>query len=259
MYKFSIGVMLLLFSNITQSQSSYPRIYFEVGYNYQQTKMQQYNNHLNLIETDVFKLDEHLESVNSLSLALKYKPKSIFDLGLYLEKQSQTLDRYPMQKKLNPDLTVTYVEGYHKNQINSCNIGVSATIYVNQLLKLKYHNEFFKRLDFGLELKGGVGFSKYFSETHYATFSPIGIGSATRKANGFQGQLGFNFEYSYIKTPIISSIGIRIGYQFYNTSILENQLGYKWGDQKYEWSSAEEPINLDFSGIYYGIYLKIGK
>lgn len=257
MSQISIVVLLLLFSNVAQSQNDYPQIYFEVGYNYQQTKMKQYNNHIDLIETDIFKLDEHLGSVNSLMLALKYKPKLIFDFGIYLEKQSQTLDRYPMQKQLNPDLTVTYVEGYHKNQINSWNVGVSATLYFNQFFK--FHNDLFKRIKFGLELKGGVGFSKYFSQTHYTTFSPVGIGSVTRKANGFQGQLGFNFEYSFIKSPIISNIGIRIGYQFYNTSTLENQLGYKWGDQEYEWSSAEEPVNLDFSGIYYGIYLKIGK
>lgn len=258
MIRLIIGILLIVhFSVSVVGQNNYPKIFFEVGYSHQQTKMENFNNHLDLIENDVFKLNDYLESVNNVQIVLRYKPKPIFDFGIYGGRQAVLLESFPLQKKLNPDLTVTNVEGYHKNQIESWSLGLVATVYFDQFLRS--HDKLFERVNLGMELLGGIGFSSYFLETHFVTFSPIGISSATRKSQGFQGQLGFIVEYDFVRNPLIGIIGLRVGYQFYATSTLENRLGYKWGDQNYDWTSADSEVNLDFSGIYYGVYLKFGK
>lgn len=250
-------VVLLVLSNIAISQEGYPKISLELGYNYQRTDMTKFNHHLDLIKTDVFKLDDRLDYVNNFKLAIKVKPISLFDFGVYFGNQQITVERFPIQKKLNPDLTTTDVLGYHKNKITSLDIGFASTLYLDHFFK--NDNRILEKIYFGLDIQVGIGFSKYYSETHYNTFFPTSVGSAIRKADGFQGQVGLSFEYSFFKVPFITALGVRLGYQFYNTSSLEDRFGIKWGDSNYEWTSADEEINLDFSGIYYGVYLKIGK
>jgi|SRR5690554_175450 len=250
-------VVLLVLSNIAISQEGYPKISFELGYNHQHTDMTKFNHHLDLIKTDLVKLDNRINYVNNYTLEIKVKPISLFDFGLYFGHQQITLERFPIQKKLNPDLTTTDVQGYHNNKITSLDIGIASTLYLNHFFKID--NKIFREINFGLDIQAGIGFSKYYSETHVATFNPMNVSAAIRKANGFQGQAGLSFEYPFFKVPFITSLGVRVGYQFYNTSSLEDRFGVKWGDSNYEWTSADEEINLNFSGIYYGVFLKIGK
>lgn len=257
MMKYFFTLTLILISYHTFSQSNYPKILLDIGYNYQMTKMEEFNNHLDLIETDVFKLDNHLNNVNNLRIAMKFQPIGFMAFGVYFGKQFNKLERFPIQKKLNPDLTVTNIEGYHKNEIDSKDMGIVLNLYFDYFLTKR--RDFFKKSNFSLELQFGIGYSKYYSESHYVTFEPISIGSARRQACGFQSGIGLGYEYSIIEKPFICSIGIRIGYQLYTSSTLEDDMGVKWGDPDYSWTSANKEINLDFSGFYYGIYLKIGK
>src|SRR5690554_2715361 len=203
-------VVLLVLSNIAISQEGYPKISFELGYNHQHTDMTKFNHHLDLIKTDLVKLDNRINYVNNYTLEIKVKPISLFDFGLYFGHQQITLERFPIQKKLNPDLTTTDVQGYYKNEITSLDIGFVSTFYLSHFLK--NDNRLLKNFDFGLDFQVGIGFSKYYSEAQINTFSPTNISIGIRKADGFQGQVGLSFEYSFFKVPFITALGVRLGY-----------------------------------------------
>src|SRR5690554_4322813 len=74
-------VVLLVLSNIAISQEGYPKISFELGYNHQHTDMTKFNHHLDLIKTDLVKLDNRINYVNNYTLEIKVKPISLFDFG----------------------------------------------------------------------------------------------------------------------------------------------------------------------------------
>jgi hypothetical protein len=74
------------------------------------------------------------------------------------------------------------------------------------------------------------------------------------KSTGFQGKTELNIGYRFGKT-IFTDVGFNVGYQFFKTSSVKNYAG----SNIYPDNDGKRTVNLDFSGLYYGIYLKIGK
>jgi predicted AAA+ superfamily ATPase len=132
-------------------------------------------------------------------------------------------------------------------------LGISNCWYISHLLKFKEkENKILNRFHIGLELNAGIGFSRAsldFRDTEL-------VGGSTYNyfiSRDFQSQVGLKFEYDYLKSPIISSIGLKVGYQYFNTQTLKDRNGENWFVQ------GNTPINLNFSGVFGMLYLVIGK
>ena len=66
-------------------------------------------------------------------------------------------------------------------------------------------------------------------------------------------KIAIKYEYEYLNSPIIGSIGISVGYQYFVTNKLKDKYIEEWQVKN------SEAINLDFSGFYYSIYIIFGK
>ena len=102
-----------------------------------------------------------------------------------------------------------------------------------------------------MELNAGIGFSRASLDFR----DPELIGGSTYNyfmSRDFQGQANLKFEYDYLKSPVISSIGLKFGYQYFNTHTLKDRNGENWVVQN-------TLINLNFSGVFGMVYLGVGK
>lgn len=199
-------------------------------------------------------LEGGISSGQQYSLSLKYQPIGLFDIGIYGNYQfGQT--NGGSQIILTDEFGVP--TGSYKTDLSvrlqSIGAGISTTWYVSHILKLhEKESSFLQRFHFGLILNGGVGFSRSIIDLRdpmYPQFSAYNYYSST----DFQGQIGLMAEYDITKNPIITSIGIKGGYQLQMTNTLKDRQGNDWV------VLGEYPVTLDFSGFFGAIYLKIGK
>jgi hypothetical protein len=119
------------------------------------------------------------------------------------------------------------------------------------LLKPKSENIFIHGFQYGPEFNIGYGFGNFIM--HSAIPSENIYGEFLFKANGMKYQFGFRSEYTFGLNSSLVSLGFAFGYQLFKTSDLkrysgDNLIGF-----------GESTPNLDFSGWYYGVYLKFGK
>ena len=62
-----------------------------------------------------------------------------------------------------------------------------------------------------------------------------------------------SFSYRLIDKQVFSAIGIHVGYQFLASGIIHDRI-----DRTMDLSNGTS-VNLDFSGVYFGVNLTIGK
>ena len=109
------------------------------------------------------------------------------------------------------------------------------------------------RLHFGVELNAGIGFSKISSDLQ----PPHGVAEKKEylsyNSQDFQGKIGLKVEYDITKSLFFTTIGFKGGYQYFTTKAVKDRLDNEWN------VNNKHPISLDFSGVYFGIYLKVGK
>lgn len=257
MIRIFIGIILLSFSLALKAQNSLSKIFFEVGYSQQNVKMENLNRYF--IDSFAFKINDlssHIEKGQNIYIKFKIRPKSFFDIGVFIETQSSKVTSKPILKTLDEDLNLIMTEGLYSLAIRSTNIGIANTWYLNQILRFNRENKFLDRLDFGLDALLGIGLPYVVSEFHNTAVKPISISQSKWYSKDLFGKIGISLEYYFLKKTIFSSLGLKAGYQFYKTKTLTNRLGRNWEAPEY---AVYKPINLDFSGLYYGIYLKIGK
>ncbi|MCH2199208.1 MAG: hypothetical protein MK081_10535 [Flavobacteriales bacterium] len=68
-----------------------------------------------------------------------------------------------------------------------------------------------------------------------------------------QGTAGFKHVLDLINNSLISNLGIRTDYQYFQTQTVNTRVNTEWIVLE------EHPISLDFSWVYVGILLGIGK
>lgn len=247
-------IIALVFSVFSHSQEN--KLSFEFGYGINSYSMGK----LNEFYIDSFALKSHnnilqdyVKTGQQFRLGINYKPNELFDFGLYSGYQYGN-------SKFKPSITETDDYGFpikehcgtSELRTEAIAVGINASWYIDGLLKWNERESILNRFHFGLELNGGIGFSKVIANFRYPTL-PIASSYNFFTSKDFQGQLGVKAEYDFTKSPIFTTLGIRLGYQFYKTQNVKDRFGENWEvDGKY-------PINLDFSGFYFGTYLKIGK
>jgi hypothetical protein len=198
-------------------------------------------------------LQEHIKSGQQFRLGINYKPVGLFDFGLYGSYQYGNSKSRPLLTETDEfGWPIKEHRGSFELRTEAISVGVNTTWYVSHLLKFQDKENTLNRFHFGIELNGGVGFSKAVADMRYETY-PIGSFYEYFTSRDFQGQVGLKAEYDFTKSPVFTALGIRFGYQYFRTKTVKDRLGRDWE------VLGQYPINLDFSGFYFGTYLKLGR
>jgi len=238
------------------AQENKNRLSFEFGYGingYSMGKLNEFYIDSFAAKPNVAVLKDKITTGQQFRLGLYYKPIGLFDFGLYGSYQyGNSKNGLSLTETNEFGLTVQEHIGTFKSRTEAISAGISTTWYISHLLKFQKKQNFLSRLHIGVELNGGIGFSKIIFDTRFPTLEQT-FYDANFSSQDFQGQGGIKVEYDFTKSPIFTTLGIRFGYQYFRTQTLKDRLNRDWV------VNGQHPINLDFSGLYFGTYLKIGK
>lgn len=258
MKKYLLIISFFAFVFESNAQNADDRLSVEFGYginSYSMSKLNKYYIDSFAALPNVSLLKNKITSGQNFNLVLKYNPTKLFDVGFYGSYQYGNSRYSPTAIETN-DFGVPIKQhfGNYELRTEAIGVGISGCIYLSQLLKLEEKkSKILKRIHFGIELNGGIGFTRVIADMRYQTL-PSANYYEFFTTRDFQGQSGLNIEYDFIKSSLISSIGFRGGYQYFKTKTVSDRLDRNW-----EVGSNKQPINLDFSGFYIGTYLKISK
>lgn len=240
-------LVIINWSNLLLSQER-ETISFDFSYGLNGYKMEHLNEFYidslaSTPENDIFR--DYVKKGQYFKLSVNYKPISWLEVGGYGSYQFSRLKSYHWEKHFGED-----VKNLSILRTEALSFGVGSTFYFSNLFRNK---EKFNRLHIGVELNGGLSFLSIIN----INIIPAEFNSQKKQKytpkNQFQGQAGIKIEYDFTQTPIFTTLGLRAGYQFLKSGTVRDAAGQEWLiNDKY-------PINLDFSGFYFGVYLKIGK
>lgn len=233
----------------SKAQDSIPRLNFQFGVNHHHFEMDTVNNFIDAaINASVKLLDTRIETGTCYNFKLGYNFTTYFDLGVFGSFQigkSEYKPLYPMGN--NPP-----VEGFYSIKTDNLNAGLYSTLWLSSILH-KPTNSIFARLKYGLSTN--IGYAR--GNFRQLTYVPINEFAVSRyrvfSNESLLYQIELKSEYLLTKKHLFSSIGFNIGYQWFKTDYVKTQLGEN------ELSNGGTKIMLDFSGFYYGIYLKLAR
>src|SRR5690554_1921817 len=253
-YKIFILTFLLApFCSISQVKNN--NINFSIGYGINTYSM----GSLNQFYVDSFAmlptvdlLQNHIKKGELFYVNFSFQPNNHFDIGVNGSYQYGKSNSKPIFTETDDyGFPIKDHCGSFNLQTEAISVGISGTWYIDALLKWQEKENALNRFHFGVEVNGGIGFSKAIIDMSYPTI-PEGSFYEFFTSKDFQGQIGLEAEYDITQSPIFTTLGIRLGYQYFRTKPLINR-------NKITWEVNNEKINLDFSGFYFGTYLKIGK
>lgn len=202
---------------------------------------------------DVGLLKDNIKYGQHYQLSINYRPIGLFDLGIYGSYQfGNSKSTYDLIEIDDSGFPVKIHPSNYNLKTDALGAGIATSWYISHLLKFHKKENALNRLHLGIELNGGVGFSKVATDIRVPSF-PMASVYEFFDSKDFQGQVGMKIEYDLTKTPLYTTLGIRFGYQFFKTKTVRNRYDSEW------LVLGQYPINLDFSGIYGAVYLKIGK
>lgn len=251
-----ITFLLLLFSTVTFAQIPFQQLSIEPSYSLASYSMKSINEHF--IESYAQKfnlLDKTIHSGQQFGLNLNYRVNGLFNVGVY--------GMYQFGKSNGKNI-MTYTDDFgNPTQTVECNCyelkteslgtGISSTWYISYLLGFQdKDSSFLSKTHLGIDFNVGMAFSKAIIDTRFQNFTDASNYDFFNSQD-FQGQIGVRFEYEFAQKPFISSVGIKTGYNYLRTKKLKDRLGQDWI------VADEKPIHLDFSGFYFGVFLKIGR
>lgn len=233
----------------SQAQDSIHRLNFQFGVNHHHFEMDTVNNFVDAaINASVKLLDTRIETGISYNFKLGYNFTTYFEIGVFGSFQtgkSEYNPLYPMGN--NPS-----VEGFYSVKTDNLNAGFYSTLWLSSILH-KPKNSIFARLKYGLSTN--IGYAR--GNFRQLTYIPINEFAVSRYRVFYNESLLYQIElkteYLLTKKHLFSSIGFNMGYQGFKTDYVKTQLGEN------ELSNGGTKIMLDFSGFYYGIYLKLAR
>jgi hypothetical protein len=239
------------------AQENENKLSFEFGYGingYAMDKLNEFYIDSFAMKPHINLLQEKITSGHHYRLGVNYKPIGLFDIGIYGSYQYGNSTSKPLFTEINEfGWPVQEHRGSFEFRTEAIGIGLTTTWYASHLLKLHEKENTLNRFHLGIEINGGIGFSKAIIDLRFPTI-PIASFYDYFHSRDFQGQAGLKAEYYFTKSPIFTTLGIRFGYQYFKTKTVKDRLDRDW-----EVLEQQIPINLDFSGIYFGTYLKLGR
>jgi hypothetical protein len=248
-------IAILLLYGQTMAQDNKNRLSFDFGYSinsYSMGKLNEFYIDSFAFQPNINLLQNKITKGQQYRLGLNYQPTGLFDVGIYGNYQFGNSTSNPLITQTDDwGFPIQEHRGNFELRTEAFGIGVSTTWYITHLLKFQEKDNTLNRLHIGIELNGGVGYSKAILDLRFETLSFASYNDFNSR--DFQGQAGLKVEYDFTKNPIFTTLGIRAGYQYFRTRTIKDRLDKEWV------VLDTYPINLDFSGLYLGAYLKLGK
>ncbi len=254
--KHIIIVLMIISSYTVKAQQNKQALSAEFGYGingYSMGKLNEFYIDSFAMKPQINVLQDYIKSGQQFRLGINYKPMGLFDFGFYGSYQYGNSTSKPLITETDEwGWPIKEHRGSFELRTEAISVGIHTTWYVSHLLKFQEKENTLNRFHFGIELNGGIGFSKAIADIRYETF-PIASTYDFFNSRDFQGQLGLKAEFDFTKSPLFTTLGIRFGYQYFRTKTVKDRLGRDWE------VLGQFPINLDFSGFYFGTYLKLGR
>ena len=247
-------VLFLTVNTVFVYSQNNDKLSFEIGINKHNYLMENVNQfYIDSFASPKTGLNSKLGKGNGAYLLIKYQPHASFDFGGYINYQytkAETKTELVFTDGFG-DFLETH-QGDYFLKANNISLGIASSIYVSHFLKFKESKiNMIQRLGISIEFDLGFGFSKASTGVFYHTYRPASY-FETFYSTDVNGQVLLKSEFEFLKKPIFSSIGIKLGYQFSKTSPLHNLYDESWASLK------KYPINLDFSGLFFGAYMTFG-
>lgn len=243
--------VLICYSNFSFAQiSDKGLLQVQYGFDHHQFAMKKVNE--SYIDSFVNALNppekaENISSGNGWYTRIRYKPTKLFSLGFSASLQKGQTKSSLVFTETNM-FGDTIGEYYSTNEfiVKGVTVGFTGSFYFSELFLR--NNQLSEKFRIGAEVDLGLTYSKAIIDIrgekiyNYELFI-----SQSNYLN-----LGLSAEYDVFSSPIITSFGIRGGFQFYKSGVLKDRLGD-------DWDVKNQLIELDFSGLYFGAYLQLGK
>ena len=194
----------------------------------------------------------------SYGLALSFPVMPVLSLGLYGEHQRSSANQKNYEEyEYQPGYSVQLV-GLRKYNIQSYGVGLNANLILNKL-SFWANSARFSKFESSFNLQAGYGKGIFSSSSEMVATEQMNVHNAgielykgVYTANGFQLLASLKLGYVLSDQNYFSSIGFKVGYQYFLTSSLT------------QGSDKREPIlgretKLDLSGLTAGIYLTLGR
>jgi hypothetical protein len=245
-------IMLLSLPAISQDKG---KLSFELGYGRQQISMSNLNNfYLDNFAIPLEIFQTNFTTAKKVFTGVRYQPSNYFDFGFYCNGLKSEINGTPsINTTDNEGFLIEKIQGTSNLFVNSFGYGITTNIHLNYFLKLhEKQSKFLNRIKILGELNMGQSIASAKGYIYYSFPFSSSI-FQTQNTKSFETEFSIKFQYDYIKSPILSGVGVKFGYQSLKTKTLKNQLGEEWVIEN------KSKINLDFSGYFAGLYLTIGK
>lgn len=188
-------------------------------------------------------------------LQLKYQTTKFINFGVYGNYQIGTSIGNPLLNDFDNDGNV--INSYQGNFIlkaESISFGIVNCIYIHHFLNWEEKkSKFLNKLKVATEINLGIGCAKASTLLNFPTLIGSFPSTSFYRSNDFQGKLLIRFEYELFNSKLISSLGCKFGYQYYQTKNLTDLNNNVWLVE------GVNPINLNFSGLSSSFFINIGK
>jgi hypothetical protein len=223
----------------------------EIGVSKNNFVMTQFNqNIVDYYINEIERLQEHIKNGTQISVGLKLKMRNSFSFGLNITHSRATTE-YMAKANAFEGNELILIDWYTMMRTTAFQFNTTLNFNALSLIKnTKAINNENTSIALGPEFSFGLGLAQYSSYTDVPWLNLYT--QNLFRAQGTALKIGAFMEFNLKKSQIYG-IGFRTGYQFFETNTLKLHTG------EAIIGFGETPPNLDFSGFYYGIYLKFGK
>lgn len=246
-------ILIIPFTLLSQQKETF-RIEFNTDF--RGFEMEEFNDRINdpaFQDTSLYDNFSQIslsEGVN-FGMSVLYQPFQFISLGVYGGYQfgKTTGDiRLILSQYGTPAFNDTF-PGKRTFKTQSVQIGLRTNIILNQMdfWKKKLPSS---RLESSINFRTGYGFATLFTDYSFEGLAQDDIGFFYY-SSGFQFVSTYKLGYLLSNKKYFSSIGISVGYQYFQTGNLLSEGGEHYVNNR--------KTKLDFSGFNVGLYLSIGR
>lgn len=159
---------------------------------------------------------------------------------------------------MDPSQIIIY-KGEYRLTLNAFNFLIGSKTYFNSLFHFEENrSKLLQHLILASEYKIGFGFSKLSHEELYKYPEQTYL-QETYFSSDFNGQFNLVVGYKLNEGKMVSSINLKVGYQYYKTKVVRDHSENTFSYFNNNTNSLSRPINLDFSGFIFGLQLTLRK
>lgn len=202
-----------------------------------------------------------LSKTQGVGFEIGYQPLNFqdFTLGMnYLFCGIKRVPLFKMEDPLDPSQINIY-KGEYRLTLNAFNFLLGSKTYLNSLFHFEEKSsKLLQHLILASEYKIGFGFSKFSLEETYKYPEQVYLAQSFFSSD-LNGQFNLVVGYKLNEGKIVSSINLKVGYQYYKTKVVRDHSENTFYYYYYNTSATSKPINLDFSGLNFGLQLTLRK